>query len=76
MTLGLLLGSLLPVWSVLEKAVAACSADLSKGDQALKVGWDGMGWENDEICKTEMQIRRPTDLDVDLDVGRGFSYSI
>lgn len=36
-TLGLLSGSVLPLWSALEKTVAVCQADMSKAEQALKV---------------------------------------
>lgn len=36
-TLGLLSGSLLPIWSALEKTVVTCRAEMSKAEQALKV---------------------------------------
>ena len=36
-TLGLLSGSLLPIWSALEKTVVVCRAEMSKAEQALKV---------------------------------------
>lgn len=36
-TLGLLSGSLLPLWSALEKTVVQCRADMTQAEQALKV---------------------------------------
>lgn len=36
-TLGLLSGSVLPLWSALEKTVVACRADMTKAEEALKV---------------------------------------
>lgn len=36
-TLGLLSGSVLPLWSALEKTVVACQAEMTKAEQALKV---------------------------------------
>lgn len=36
-TLGLLSGSVLPMWSALEKTVAVCRAQMTKAEEALKV---------------------------------------
>lgn len=36
-TLGLLSGSVLPLWSALEKTVVACHADMTRAEEALKV---------------------------------------
>lgn len=35
-TLGLLSGSVLPLWAALEKTVVACRAEMTKAEEALK----------------------------------------
>lgn len=41
-TVGLLSGSVLPLWAALEKTVVACRAEMTKAEEALKASETGL----------------------------------